>query len=827
MPASRQIRLLYPDFHSPALVSENSPQSMTPRFTYIRALCAFSCMLAQITLYSAPTAADESAITVKMDNKTIFIPETKLTQKNNPVTSFLYIGSWAGGGAARVSLCGIDVANNQIHINFPESLLENSTTRLLTQNDADAFLGKLSWGDRQATQVAFKVNSEQWQSITLEAFASAEVALFLNGKPAGYVNAGNIRAAGGRASFTVTLQKGENILNMKLYSSGRAPGLQMSLLMDRSGDLMSAWQQQGGLLIKFLYLPKDDADASGLEWFQNASKFSVSFEVRDVSSNTIVFEKQNARLGRSLGNEVANLAPGIYEASYHVPGKDLSELFVVGNPDAVLKTLLDKLSGHDTTPQAKLDIEAQARRARILLAENNYDSYDRKWQAKLAYTLSSLAEMERNLGEGVVDIAKDQTDLHIRGFASKADGSPQYYRLFVPSTYNPGSPLPLLVMVPARIFNKERPFIEGPVMANLQEARHWTSYAEKYGFALIWPGYRGDPEGYTYESLHIDEAIQALEKDYNIDKSRISLFGSCGAGYNAGRLASEYPNRFAAIVYDRAVFDREVSGIESMPTLVQWYAAVNPSRHVLANRNLKIFVMHDNTAAPGHGDMELSTQFLERAKETRNDVVQCLGVPPAGKTRMDMVFGWVTPCKNKNPSDARSHFSAKAGYTGPISEAFATPVIIVEGTRAVGNDLDNMQSIVGSLRVDYAKYFHGAQCVVKKDNEVTQEDIASHTLILVGNPVSNSVWEKLQPDLAIKMTPKSVLYKNNTLTGNQAFQAIVKHPSAADRYVVMIGAGDLRQLRRIPTMSLFTAWYDCMILTSPRRIIAKLDDMNR
>ena len=204
MPASRQIRLLYPDFHSPALVSENSPQSMTPRFTYIRALCAFSCMLAQITLYSAPTAADESAITVKMDNKTIFIPETKLTQKNNPVTSFLYIGSWAGGGAARVSLCGIDVANNQIHINFPESLLENSTTRLLTQNDADAFLGKLSWGDRQATQVAFKVNSEQWQSITLEAFASAEVALFLNGKPAGYVNAGNIRAAGGRASFTVT-----------------------------------------------------------------------------------------------------------------------------------------------------------------------------------------------------------------------------------------------------------------------------------------------------------------------------------------------------------------------------------------------------------------------------------------------------------------------------------------------------------------------------------------------------------------------------------------------------------------------------------------------
>jgi len=101
----------------------------------------------------------------------------------------------------------------------------------------------------------------------------------------------------------------------------------------------------------------------------------------------------------------------------------------------------------------------------------------------------------------------------------------------------------------------------------------------------------------------------------------------------------------------------------------------------------------------------------------------------------------------------------------------------------------------------------------------------SHTLVLVGNPRCNGVWEKLQPDLAIKMISSEVLYKNNALTGNNAFQAVVGHPYAADKYVVLIGAADLPLLRRIPTMNLFTAWYDCLILTTPRRFIARLDDI--
>jgi len=574
-----------------------------------------------------------------------------------------------------------------------------------------------------------------------------------------------------------------------------------------------------------VYRLRTDTNAPKLEWYRNAGNLSISFEVREVSTNNIIYRKENTHLGRIVSEETANLTPGIYEANYHTQNESASEFFVVGNPDSVLQTLLAKLSMHDTTPQAKLNIDAQARRARILLSKDNYNSGNKKWGEKLAYTFSSLANIEHSLENGVVNIAKDRPGLHIRGFISKIDGSSQFYRFYAPSNYRPGAPLPLLVMVSTRVA-KARPFVAGPVMANQREALLWAHYAEKYGFALLWPGYRSAPEGYSYESMHIDEAIQAVEQDYAVDKSRISAYATCGAGYNAGRLVSEYPNLFASIVYDRAVFnlvppDKD----DDVPSLAKWLKDVNPVNHVLANRNLKIFVMHDNTAPSGHGQMALTTQFLDQAKTTRTDVISSLSKQSMKMARMDTVFSWITPCRNASPSDTRFHAESKAGYTGPISEIFTTPILVVKGTHALGRDLQNSNSVAESIRKNYIKHFHGAQCAVKNDDDVTKDDIDNYSLILIGNPRTNSVWNKLQPDLAIKMTSTGVMYKNDTLAGNSAFEAIAAHPYVANKYVLMIGAWDLRSLR-IPSSTLFTAWYDGLVLTSPNKIIGKLNDIN-
>jgi len=782
--------------------------------------------------FSASSVAAESAKTVRLDSKTVYIPEIKAIRKIIPVDSFLFIGSWEVDAVARKNrspLCSIDSKNGAILVESPGSLLKNATPTVLTQNSVDTFLDAIPWGQRQVTHIAFNMNSGQRMPAVIEISAASDVSLFQNGKFAGAVGAGIVQDAGGRAYFPLMLKQGDNILNIRQFSVRGRPQIQITAWFDHSQDLAAAWQPQHGLLKKLVFSPGDTADPLALDWDANLSAFSVSLDVRDVSTGKIILQKDRLRRGNVTDDEGAalNLAPGIYEAIFQVRDDTASEFFMVGNPNDLFAGLQKALSQYTPDSESKLDIEAQLRRARILLAEKNHDALDKRWQEKVAYTFSCLATFARRLKEGATNIAKDQPGLHIRGFASEADGSDQFYRLYIPSTYKPDAPLPLLVIPSTRISKRERPFIEGPIIADQRRALLWAKSAEEHGFALLWPGYRGAPDGYSYESVNIDEAIRSVEKDYAIDPRRISVYATCNAGYNAGRLVEEYSNRFAAIVYDRAVFDLSLANIQSSPSLMEWYTTVNPARHVIDNRNIKIFVMHDGTRPPGHGPMEFTTRFLDEAKRTRDDVVSSLAKQPMSEAaRMDMVLSWVAPCSNKITDDKRSHFLTKAGYAGPIMEIFSTPLLVVEGTHAQGADLENVHNVVESFKRDYSKYFHDAQCAVKKDSEVTEDDINTHSLVLVGNPQCNSVWAELQPKLPVKMTPSAVMYGNDRLTGYRPFQAIVWHPDADDKYVLMIGAGDLKTLKQVTTDELFTAWYDSLLF-SPDRYIGKLDDLAR
>ena len=169
----------------------------------------------------------------------------------------------------------------------------------------------------------------------------------------------------------------------------------------------------------------------------------------------------------------------------------------------------------------------------------------------------------------------------------------------------------------------------------------------------------------------------------------------------------------------------------------------------------------------------------------------------------------------------------KAGYTGPILEIFATPIIVVVGSHASNNrDQENIQLVVESLAAGYEKYFHGAKCNVKIDDDVMQDDIEKHSLILVGNPQSNSVWQKLQSRIPLSVTLEKILYKNATLTENHAFQAIVRNPCAADKFILMIGAGNLQNLPQVSMDDIFRAWYDCIVFGKHRVTISKLDKLS-
>ena len=210
---------------------------MNIRLPYLRRLRVFLCVFAQISLSTIFIAAAEPAAIVKMDNKTIFIPEVKLTQKVNPVSSFLYVGSWTKGTNDKKSSCSVDSKNNQIRVHSPDKLLEGSKPRVVTQNNVEPFLDRISWGKQQTTQIAFQVISKKHQPVLLEAYADSDVDVFLNGKRIGHVNANKILAADGIAYVPMTLTSGQNIISVKQSSIGGAPHLELAVRMDHSHDL--------------------------------------------------------------------------------------------------------------------------------------------------------------------------------------------------------------------------------------------------------------------------------------------------------------------------------------------------------------------------------------------------------------------------------------------------------------------------------------------------------------------------------------------------------------------------------------------------------------
>ena len=792
-----------------------------------RASILIACLALLGASCPAAFAAEASVETVKLDGKRVFLPELQLTQKKPYlVTSYLFVGAWsAGTGKNKNSLCAIDTKNNAIRLESPGKLLDGSRTRVVTQNGVDSFLDTITWeGRRQVTQIAFKLTtSARRLPVIIEITNDSSSALYLNGKFAGSVSANNAKTSGGRCYFPVTLEAGDTIVNFKISSQGK-PRIQLAVCLDHSRDLAAALQPRGGLLKKLLHLPAEHADIPALAWNPQLVNFSPSVEIRNISTNEIVFQKESVRQGMlnvEAGVPTA-FSPGVYEAIYRAGGDSASESFIVGNPHDLFAKLQEQLSHYNPDAESKLDIEAQLRRAQILLSRENYNVFDRQFQEKLAYTFGALETCERLLKEGATNIAKNQRGMHIRAVLDASGDSLNAYKLFIPSNYDPAVPLPLLVIVSTRVA-KPRPFIEGPVMANFREWLSWCKLADQHGVALLWPGYRGNSDGQTLESVYINTVIQSVEKSVNVARDKVGLYATCGAGYNAGRLVSEYPNRFSCIIYDRAVFNLSLSDSEqhSAP-LEEWLKAANPVPHVIENRNLKIFVMHDDTKPAGHGPMELSTQFLEQAGKARNDVISKLSHQPMLDTiRLDMIFSWLATCRNENPNDTRTHYLAKTGYTGPIMEIFATPLLVVEGTRTVGRDLLAIHEVAEALGRNYAKFFHGAQCIIMKDTEVTQDDINNHSLILLGNPQSNSVWEKLQSHLPVKVTTSEVMLNNDSLAVSRPFQAIVRHPTANDKYILMIGAGDLKYLRQVTTSNLFTAWYDCLVF-SPRKIISKL-----
>lgn len=134
----------------------------------------------------------------------------------------------------------------------------------------------------------------------------------------------------------------------------------------------------------------------------------------------------------------------------------------------------------------------------------------------------------------------------VRGFISAVDGSVQPYGLVVPASYDPAQPIRLDVVLhgstPATGMG-ELQFINAADSGDDGGSEGFTN-----NFIELFPMGRLGENAYRFEGeTDVDEAIEAVCRDYRIDRSRIVLRGSSLGGVGTWQLGLKRPDRFVAI----------------------------------------------------------------------------------------------------------------------------------------------------------------------------------------------------------------------------------------------------------------------------------------
>lgn len=129
-----------------------------------------------------------------------------------------------------------------------------------------------------------------------------------------------------------------------------------------------------------------------------------------------------------------------------------------------------------------------------------------------------------------------------------SSGETRRYLLFVPSTYDPGTPTPLVISLHG--------FVEWP--AHQMQISGWNDLAEESGFLVVYPEGTGVPRRWRaggwassadpmIDVAFISDLIDTLAQDYNIDPRRVYANGLSNGGGMAYLLGCGLANRIAAI----------------------------------------------------------------------------------------------------------------------------------------------------------------------------------------------------------------------------------------------------------------------------------------
>ena len=129
-----------------------------------------------------------------------------------------------------------------------------------------------------------------------------------------------------------------------------------------------------------------------------------------------------------------------------------------------------------------------------------------------------------------------------KAYLSAVDQTLQPYRLFIPTSYDPKKPAPLVITLHGMGGDENSMFDGYGATGTLKKE------AEKRGFILASPKGREPASMYrgTGETDVLD-VLAEVQRDYKIDPRRIYMMGHSMGGYGTWSIAMAHPEKFAAL----------------------------------------------------------------------------------------------------------------------------------------------------------------------------------------------------------------------------------------------------------------------------------------
>jgi hypothetical protein len=135
---------------------------------------------------------------------------------------------------------------------------------------------------------------------------------------------------------------------------------------------------------------------------------------------------------------------------------------------------------------------------------------------------------------------------------------------------------------------------------------------------------------------------------------------------------------------------------------------------------------------------------------------------------------------------------------GPVSDAFNTPFLFVIGTTGREPRMialqDASRRAAQALAREWMSRANGI-ARIKRDIDVTPEDIATYNLVLFGNPRVNSLIAQVNDRLPLRFKGEGIAAGGEVYAGNDVGTVmIMPNPLTRERYVVIVGGTTPRSM---------------------------------